>query len=115
MGGGDVGFSSGPFINAVFEDHLILDLYRSLRMFNGLVPNGSLFQPGGGANDGTLVIQIIADGGGESVPPQSGGVVFHLTETPRVPEPTTLICLGLGGLALLGKKKRQRDLDKCFS
>lgn len=104
-GRGDVDYSFGPFVNAVFKDPCFQDPYLSLRMFNGVVPEGGLFQPRRGANDGTLVMQVI-DNGGEAHEPLAPDSIFHLIDTPRVPESLTLSMLGLGICVLLGKRKR---------
>jgi hypothetical protein len=94
-GGGDVGFSSGQFVNAEWQDSMGVDLWARLRMYNGVVPDGALFQPGGGVNDGTLIIEVNP----------TGDTVFSLKEFPLIPEPTTMSLLGLSTLIMLRRKK----------
>ena len=46
------------------------------------------------------------NGGGEAQEPLAPDAIFHLIDTPRVPELLTLSMLGLGICVLLGKRKR---------
>lgn len=85
-GGGPIGFSVAPFTIADFAD-----LNRRLDISGGVVDGeGGLWNPGGGAEDGQLWIDVLEGG---------LGAVFVLDELPT-PEPATIALLGLGGVLL---------------
>jgi len=90
-GGGPIGFSIAPFTTAAFTpDNSRLDIA------GGVVPNGGLWFPGGGANDGQLWIHVNN---------LSGTTLFTLKETPT-PAPGALALLALAGM--MGKTRRRR-------
>jgi hypothetical protein len=90
-GTGPIGFTVAPFTNAVFAD-----ANRRLDIDGGLVPgNGGLWNPGGGAEDGQLWIDVTPF----TIRQGELGAVFVLDELPT-PEPSTIALLGLGAVLL---------------
>jgi len=81
-GGGPIGFSVSPFTNAAFAN---ADTELIIGGGGAVSGNGGLWNPGGGATDGQLWIDVTTG-------PDSS---FVLEELPT-PEPATLALLGLG-------------------
>jgi len=88
-GSGPIGFSIAPFTQAAFTNS-----NTRLDILGGVVPNGTVWTPGGGVSNGELHINVN--------PHVLPGIptVFSLKETPT-PEPGSLALLALGAAAVL--------------
>jgi len=97
-GGGPVGFSISPFTTAAFGNFVSGNPLRPMRLdvAGGVVPDGSVWFPGDGADDGQLWIHVSA---------LTGNTLFVLKETPT-PTPGALALLGIS--ALCGGRRRRR-------
>jgi hypothetical protein len=91
------GVSGNPFQTVAFAYTTMNDVrYRNrLNFLNGIVPAGSTLTPG---SDGSYV-QIDTS--------LSQGQSFILKEYPTIPEPATLAILGVGGILLARRNRRQ--------
>ena len=91
-GGGPIGFSISPFTQAAFSNG-----NTTLDIWGGVVPHGMVWNPGSGASNGELWIQVNPhDLSVQGAVP----TVFTLKETPT-PEPGSLVLLALGAAAVL--------------
>jgi MYXO-CTERM domain-containing protein len=90
-GGGPIGFSIAPFTTAAFTP----DLAR-LDIAGGTIPNGGLWFPGSGANDGQLWIHVNS---------LNGSTSWTLKETPT-PAPGALALLGMAAVLGFGRRRR---------
>jgi len=91
-GTGPIGFSLGPFTQAQFVPDSGGNL-TTLNIFSGVVPTGTPWFPGSGANDGQLWI---------SVNTEPGSTIFTLLETPTMTAAVPLPASAWMGIALLG-------------
>jgi len=91
-GTGPIGFSLGPFTQAQFVPDSGGNL-TTLNIFSGVVPTGTPWFPGSGANDGQLWI---------SVNTEPGSTIFTLLETPTMTAAVPLPTSAWMGIALLG-------------
>ena len=92
-GPGPIGFYIGPFTEAAFTSP------RRLDISGGVVAGGQVWFPGDGAANGQLWIGVV------SAPSGAPGTLFTLKETPT-PEPGSLALLGLGGLAVIRRRRQ---------
>ena len=86
-----------PFQTVEFADYFGMnEMPVSLNFYDGQVPNGTSFYPGVGGNEENH-IRIVTD--------MDQGQFFILKEWPTVPEPTTLLLLSGGFMALRFRKR----------
>ena len=93
--------SSGGFDVAPFQQIAFSDTNHVVDIWDGLVPNGTVWNPGSPQTGGGLWIDVLT-GDGDTTP----FTVFTLKETPT-PTPASLALLGLsGGLASTYRRRR---------
>jgi len=101
---------SGPFLNGnySFEGNGAPGATFAVQLFDS---NGNLLQPEpfDGASTGAVYVQYLYPTFAPDVSTSSGSGV---TITQVVPEPATLGLLGLGGFALLGRRKYKSNLGR---
>ena len=89
-GDGPIGWTIDPFQQAQFTTPELLDIW------DGVVPNGTQWNPGDGATDGLLFIDVTLGGEGNFT-------TFTLKETPT-PEPASLALMLIGGAMVLRRR-----------
>ena len=90
-----------PFMGREWEPDIFVPgpgVVETLSLFDGIVPQGDQFSPGGGPNGGELVINV--DLSGDDM------AHFGFKELPT-PEPTTATLLILGCSALVTRRRRR--------
>jgi hypothetical protein len=88
-----IGWDIAPFMQAAFTASL-----KRLDIWDGVVPTGQSWLPGGGPAGGQLWLDVF--------PNPDKFTSFTLKETPT-PEPATVCLLAFGGVALLTKRGRR--------
>lgn len=105
---GGAGFSTAPFVNQSWGGWLGGDHYESFEVdgfgLGGTVDDGTVWNPGGGALDGELFIELLSVKDGIT-----DFTVFSLKERPTIiPEPASALLLMAGVLGLVGFVRRRR-------
>jgi hypothetical protein len=96
-GTGPIGWTIDPFTLAVFTGTQRLDIWGGAVSH---VSPGNIWYPGNGAYNGQLWINV--------TPQPDNSASFVLVERPTttgIPEPVSLALLGIGGVALLGRRR----------